>query len=653
VVHGINRADLDTTCAPCQDFYQFATGGWQKQNPIPAAYPRWGSFGALQEQNRETVRSVLEAAEREAGTSNAPTSPTAKIGLYYATCMDSAAADAAGLAPIRPGLRSIDAITSAADVRRQAALLQTRRSAAVFAIGSQQDPKNSLAQILQVAQGGLGMPDRDYYIKTDTGSAKVRAAYLAHIARTLVLAGEDSATAQGEADRVMDLETALARVSRPRAERRDPYAIYHLMPIAGAQALAPHVDWPQWLTDAGVPAVKSLNVADPDFFRALDTLLAKRPISDWRVYLKWHLLNIASPWLGSRFDAESFRMQQVLTGVTEQLPRWKRCAAAADAGMGEALGEAYVKLKFPPQAKARAMSMVKNMEAVLREDLSTLAWMSPATRQAAIVKLDAFMNKIGYPDKWRDYSALVVERRPFIENALAAAAFEYRRRIDKIGKPVDRGEWTMTPPTVNAYYSAPLNEVVFPAGIMQPPFFDPGADDAVNYGSFGAVIGHEMTHGFDDEGRKYDAQGNLRDWWTAEDGTRYNERATKVVEQFNGYISIDSLHVNGKLTQGENIADLGGLKIAYAALERSLVGKPRTFIRGFSPEQRFFLAWARIWAENTRPAFARQLVLIDPHSPGRWRVNGPLSNLPEFASAFKCQPGDPMVRPADQRAEIW
>ena len=653
VVHGINRADFDTTCAPCKDFFQYATGGWRAKNPIPAAYPWWGSFVVLQEENLATVRSILETAAREAGTAATPTSATAKVGLFYATCMDSTAANAAGIAPIQPDLARIAKVASVADVRREAGFLQSRRAIAVFGLGSQQDPKKSTDQILGATQGGLGLPDRDYYVKTDSASAGVRAAYVAHMARIFVLAGDDGVTAQGEAARVMALETALARASRPRAERRDPYSVYHLMPLTRAESLAPNIDWPQWLKDAGAPTVASINVADPDFFRGVDTLLARQPVADWRVYLRWHLLEDAAPWLDQRFVAESFRMQQVLSGVKEQLPRWKRCAAVTDNSMGEALGQAYVNIKFPPAAKARALSMVKNLEAVLKDDLGTLAWMTPATRQQAIIKLDAFMNKIGYPDTWRDYSALVVRNGPFIDNRLAAAAFEYNRRMAKIGKPVDRGEWTMTPPTVNAYYSPPLNEVVFPAGILQPPFFDPAANDAVNYGSFGAVIGHEMTHGFDDQGRKYDAQGNLHDWWMPEDATRYNERANKVVEQYNGYIAVDTIHLNGKLTQGENIADLGGLKIAYTALERSLEGKPRTMTDGFTPEQQFFLAYARIWAETRRPEFSRQLVLIDPHSPAQWRVNGPLSNMPQFAAAFKCQAGDPMVRPPDQQVQIW
>ena len=508
VVHGINRADLDTTCAACQDFYQFATGGWRAHNPIPAAFPRWGSFEVLQEHNRDDVRAVLDAAAASA-KGGKPESSIDKVGVFYATCMDSTAADAQGLSPLAPELTRIASITTMDEVRQEAARLQKMLVGVAFDARSQQDAKDSREQILVVSQGGLGLPDRDYYLKSDSASVAARTAYVAHVARTLALAGDDSATARAAADRVMALETALAQSSRPRTERRDPLAIYHRMPLADAQALAPHLQWTAWLAAANVPSVSTVNVADPDFFRGLDTLLATTPVADWRAYLRWHYLNAGAPWLDSRFVAEDFSMQRVLTGSIEMLPRWKRCVRVSDQAMGEALGQAYVARAFPPAAKARALAMVRNMEAVLREDLGQLAWMSPATRAQAIAKLDAFRNKIGYPDKWRDYSTLTISRRPFVENASAASEFEYKRRIAKIGQPVDHAEWTMTPPTVNAYYSAALNEIVFPAGIMQPPFFDPKADDAVNYGSMGAVIGHEMTHGFDDQGRKYDAQGNL------------------------------------------------------------------------------------------------------------------------------------------------
>ena len=510
-----------------------------------------------------------------------------------------------------------------------------------------------LEQILIVEQGGLGLPDRGYYLKADSTSAATRAAYVAHLVRVLRLAGQDSTAAQSAADRVVGLETALARDSRPPAERRDPLATYHRMPITAAEAVAPHMEWVTWLADAGAPKVQSLNVVDPDFFRGLDTLLTTVPIADWRDYLRVRYLEFVAPRLDSRFVNEAFQLTRLLTGATEILPRWNRCVVAADRAIGEALGQAYVARTFPAAAKARALAMVRNMETVLRGDLNTLEWMSPATRAQAIVKLDAFANKIGYPDHWRDYSALVIERRPFVENALAANTFEFRRRMAKIGQPVDHAEWGITPPTVDAFYNASLNEIVFPAGILQPPFFDPQADDAVNYGGMGAVIGHEMTHGFDDEGRKYDAQGNVRDWWTADDGAGFQRRTQLIIDQFGHYVAIDTLHVNGALTQGENIADLGGLKVAFAALERSLQGKPRPVIGGFTPEQRFFLAWARIWAENRQPALTRLLVLVDPHAPPKWRVDGPVSNMPEFAAAFHCQANDPMVRPADQRVSIW
>jgi putative endopeptidase len=665
IVHGIDRADLDTTCAACTDFYQFATGGWRTRNAIPAAYPRWGTFDVLQERNRATVRDVLEEAAKEAtgspsasnssgsASDKAAHSATVKVGLYYASCMDSAAVEAAGITPIKPELARLAAVATPAEFRREAARLQSMRENVVFGMNSQQDPKNSSEVILQLSQGGLGLPDRDYYLKPDSASAAIRTAYAGHIARVLALAGDDDATAKGEADHVMALETSLARIARPRTERRDPYAVYHLMPLADAEKLVPHASLAQWLVEADVPHVTSANVADPDFFRSLDSLLAAVPIADWRTYLRWHFLAATEPWLDSRFVDEDFRMESILTGTKEMLPRWKRCVRVTDQSMGEALGQAYVARTFPPEAKARALAMVRNMEAVLREDLGTLAWMSPATRQQAITKLDAYLNKIGYPDTWRDYSKLQVTRRPFVENYIAAVDFDYARRINKIGHPPDRMEWTMSPPTVNAYYNPSINEVVFPAGILQPPFFDPKATDAVNYGGIGAAIGHEMTHGFDDQGRKFDAHGNLHDWWTPEDAKGFQERAQGIVEQFNGYTVNDSLHVNGKLTQGENIADLGGLKIAYAALDRSLANKPREMDAGFTPEQQFFLSWARIWATTSRPEFARNLILTDPHSPGRWRVNGPLSNMPEFAAAFHCQPGDPMVRPADKRVSIW
>ena len=473
--------------------------------------------------------------------------------------------------------------------------------------------------------------------------------------RTLMLLGDPPTVAEVEAQRIVNLETALANASNTRVERRDPKSLDHKMTVAELKAATPAFDWGAYLTARNVGSIADLNVASPNFLKAVDSLSAKTTILDWRSYLRWHLTNAASPWLSSAFVNENFRFQQTLTGAKELFPRWRRCLDATDNQLGEALGQAYVEQTFTPAAKARALAMVNNMVSVLNARLAGLEWMGQATRTAAITKLNAFARKIGYTDKWRDYSSLEIQQGSFMLNVLAAERFDHQRDLAKVGKPVDKTEWGMTPPTVNAYYNPSMNEIVFPAGILQPPFFDPSADDAINYGGMGAVIGHEMTHGFDDQGRQFDAKGNLTDWWSADDAAKYTAQADKVVAQFNSYvIDVDSLHVNGKLTLGENIADLGGLKIAYAAMQKGMAGKPRPAkIDGFTPEQRFFLAWAQIWRRNTRPERSRMLINVDPHSPSIWRTNGPLSNLPEFAKAFGCKPGDQMVRADSLRAVIW
>jgi putative endopeptidase len=649
--HGIDRADLDTTCAPCQDFYQFATGGWRARNPIPKEYPSWGAFSALAEHNRDVLHEVLDAAITDTATAADPNMK--KLGVYYATCMDSTGINAAGLKPVDAELHRIDAVTTPANIRAEISRLQEEGVDLAFVFNVNQDRKQSTREVLYLQQGGLGLPDRDYYTKTDSTSARIRSEYAAHVGRVLALAGAAPALARAEADSVVQLETALAYASMTRVERRDPYNTYHKMTIAGADSLAPHLEWKAWLTDLQVPPQPDVIVMQPRFLSALDSLLTHEPTSVWRAYLRWHFLDTTSPWLDSGFVNEDFRMRQTLTGVPAQQPRWRRCVQATDRGLGEALGQAYVARAFSPEAKQRALDLVHNMEETLKGDLSTLAWMSPATRQAAITKLAAFANKIGYPDKWRDYSSLTVEHRPFVQNFLEANAFDVKRRIKKLGHPVDRTEFTMSPPTVNAYYSGSMNEIVFPAGILQPPFFDPKADDATNYGGIGYVIGHEMTHGFDDQGRKYDAEGNLRDWWTPEDAKAYNERSSLVADQYSSYAAVDSVHVNGRLTLGENTADIGGLKIAYLAMEHAYASKPRDTVAGFTPEQRFFIAVGQIWRENVRPTYARQLAITDPHSPGRWRIDGPLSDMPEFAQAFGCHAGDPMVRPENVRPQIW
>jgi putative endopeptidase len=650
-VKPFDRSSLDTTCAPCKDFFQFANGSWLTRTPIPAAYSSWGTFNELDDRNKTVLHDLLDATVK--GPSR-PGTNQAKLAIFYSTCLDSARAEADGPRPIAETLTRISALQASADIQAEIGRLHEMAVGVAFTFRSQQDFKNS-SQIIAVAdQGGLGLPDRDYYLKTDSASIKLRNQYQMHVMRTLMLLGDPQSVAEFEAQRIIALETALARAAMSRVDRRNPDSVYHKMTVADLKALTPSIDWSAYLASAGLGNITDLNVATPGFLKTADSVISKTSILDWRSYLRWRLTSDASPWLSSAFVNEDFRFNQLLTGAKELLPRWRRCLDATNAGLGEALGQAYVEKTFTPQAKARALAMVQNLSAALRERLNAIPWMQPATRAQALAKLQAFTRKIGYPDRGRDYSALEVKNGPFIQNVVAANQFEVRRRLAKIGKPVDRTEWTMTPPTVNAYYSSGMNEIVFPAGILQPPFFNPNADDAINYGGMGAVIGHEMTHGFDDAGRRFDAQGNLKEWWTEADAKEYTARADRVATQFDNYIAVDSLRLNGRLTLGENIADLGGLRIAYAALQKAMAGKPRpAAIDGFTPEQRFFLAWAQVWQQQNRPENARVRVATDPHSSPKWRVNGPLSNLPEFARAFGCKAGDEMVRPDSARAEIW
>ena len=647
-----DRTSLDTTCAPCRDFFQFVNGGWLSRADIPAAFPSWGSFNELYVHNLDVLHDVLESAGHD--SSAAPGSNRRKLGTFYGTCIDSTGADAAGLRPLEAELARIDHVGSVAALQAEVARLQRIGASAVFAFGAGQDAKHSTETIAEGGQGGLGLPDRDYYTKTDSASQRLKQEYVAHVARVLELAGASADEARGAADRVMAIESALAAASMTRVQRRDPNATYHKMTVAELGFLSPAINWRDYFAEVGAPPVADLNVRQPDFFKAVSAALTERPIADWRWYLRWHLVDRAAPYLGTALASEDFRFEQLLTGVKEQQPRWRRCVQVTDNFLGEALGQAYVERAFSPEAKRQALEMVHNLEAVMEDRLHELPWMSDATRQQALAKLATYVNKIGYPERWRDYAALSVEPGPFFSNVERAATFDTERQLGRIGKPVDRGEFGMTPPTVNAYYNPRMNEIVFPAGILQPPFFSPGADDALNYGGMGAVIGHELTHGFDDEGRKYDAAGNLRDWWAKEDGDRFTAQADLVAAQFAGYVAVDTLHVNGRLTLGENLADLNGLRIAYAALERSLTGRARPpLIDGFTPEQRFFLGWAQVWRAKYRDEYARLLVAVDPHAPPRWRVNGPLSNMTEFRQAFGCTTDDPMVRPDSLRPVIW
>ncbi len=649
---GFNLANLDTTCKPCQDFYQYANGGWLAKNPVPPAFSSWGTTSPLRDKNVEVLHGILEDAAKN---TNAPAgSNEQKIGAFYASCMNTAAIEAAGAKPLAPGFATINKLDNTRELPALLANLHTHGVGAFFGFGATQDYKKSTEVIASVGQGGLGLPDRDYYLKDDEKSKAIRAAYVKYAAHLFELVGDDAAKATSEAQTAMSVETQLAQISRDRVANRDPLKRYNKRTPAELQTLAPHFDWSAYYKAVNAPKFTAINVTQPEFFQSFDKLLITLPVADIKTYLRWHLLDDMASALSSPFEQASFDFHgRTLSGTKEQLPRWRRCTMAVDGNLGEALGEVYVKRAFTPEAKARMQALVKNLIAALREDLGTLSWMSDATRVQAIAKLNAFATKIGYPDKWRDYSTLSITNASYIDNLERSAQFARRRQINKIGRPVDRYEWGMTPPTVNAYNNSLMNEIVFPAGILQPPYFDPTADDAINYGGIGAVIGHEMTHGFDDQGRKFDLNGNLTDWWTATDTANYQQRADCVEKQFSSFKVEDGLNQNGKLVLGESIADLGGLKIAYKAFQKAVEGKPRAMIDGYTPEQRFFLGWAQVWGRNQRPEAMRLQALTDPHPLSRFRVNGPLSNMPEFAAAFSCAQTDAMVRPETERCQVW
>lgn len=651
----VDPAYMDTTVKACTDFFLYANGGWLAHDTIPAAYSSTGVARDMADRNELVVRSVLdEAMARRASLPD--TSTEHKLGTFYGSCMDSTAADSAGLGPLQPTLAAIDSVTSHEALIGEVARLQMRGTGVLFRYGASVNAHDASRYIADFDRGGLGLPDRDYYLNPAASADSTRRAYVAHIAAMFRLAGADSATARADAGRVMSVETALARAQLPRVARRDPKATDHQMSFAQLQAIAPNIDWTAYLRDVGLDTpVGMVNVGEPAFYKAVSALVAQRSPADWRAYLRYHALSSAAPWLSTPFVTENFAFTARFTGAKQLLPRWKRCLRVTDGEIGEALGQAYVARTFPPTARAKAKAVIDDIRAAFRERLLHLTWMSDSTRAQALRKLDRMGEKVGYPDHWRDYSKLVVGDGPFVLDLQHAEQFEWDRTVHRPGQPVDRSEWEMTVPTVNAYYDPSKNEMVFPAGALVPQTFDPAADDGANYGSLGGSwAGHEQTHGFDDEGRHFDADGNLRDWWTAADAKAFTAQAELDAKQYDGYIQVDTFHVNGHLTLGENIADYGGALTGYDALERALArdGRPGP-IDGFTPEQRYFLAFAQSFREHERPEMLRTRVTVDPHSPGRWRVNGPLSDMAAFAKAFDCKPGDPMVRPRSEVPQIW
>ena len=646
---GLDLANIDRTCKACDDFNQFATGNWSKAHPIPGAYPSWGNFEILQAQNEDALHTILEKAA--ANTAAVPGSNDQKIGAFYRACMNEAAIEQSDLGPLKAELARIDAIATTADVNAEVVHLDHIGSAAGWGVGPAPDRKDSSRTILTVSPASLGMPDRDYYLKDDDRSKKLRDAYVAYIAKLESFRGVAEAQAQSDGQAVLALETTMAQARPPRAELRDPAKTYHPMTLADLSTIAPDVAWSTYLGTYLPTPQTTFNVPLPASLTAYDKLLASTPLPVWKSYLGLFLINSYAAALPKRYVDAQFAFQAALTGATEQLPRWKRCTQATDQNLGEALGEVYVRDYFPPAAKSRALELVENLETTLGEDIPTLSWMAPETKIYAAKKLTSFGTKIGYPDKFRDYTPLTITDDSYAANAIAAASFLSDIAEKRIGKPTDRTTWNMSPPTVNAYYRSSYNDISFPAGILRPPFFSPLADDAVNYGAIGAVIGHEMTHGFDDSGRKFDANGNQVDWWTPTDSAAFDKRAQCIVDQYSSYDVVPGTKGNGKLQQGEAIADLGGLTIAYRAFQKTEQYRAHKKIDGYTPEQRFFLAYGQVWAGSIRPEFAQLLAASDPHPLGKWRVIGTLSNFPEFAKAFACPATAKMVRA--NRCEIW
>jgi endothelin-converting enzyme/putative endopeptidase len=642
---------MDRSADPCVDFYQYTCGGWMKNNPIPADQAGWSVYGKLAQDNQRFLWGVLEELARK---TDGRTPTQQKIGDYFAACMDEPAVEKLGAAPLKPLLDEIATVKTKQDL---AALLAREHLSNVtgglfFNFGSDQDFADSNQVIAFATDGGLGLPDRDYYTKTEAKSEEIRQKYLVHVQNMLKLLGDSPDLARKEAQTIMAMETALAKASLTRVEQRDPHNLFHKMDRKGLQTLTPGFDWDTYLKSVGVPDVNTFNVTQPAFYKELNQQLQSNSLDDIKTYLRWHIASANAPYLSSPFVQQNFDFySRTLRGVQQLPPRWKRCVRQVDNFLGEALGQEFVNRTFTADTKKNALQMTRQIEQAMEDDIKQLTWMGPETRKQALEKLHSVVNKIGYPDKWRDYSSVQIRRDDYLGNVQRSVVFESRRQLAKIGKPLDRGEWGMTPPTVNAYYNSQMNDINFPAGVLQPPLYDPKLDDAPNYGNTGGTIGHELTHGFDDEGRQFDDKGNLRDWWTKEDSHEFEKRGQCVVDQYAQYVIVDDIKINSKLTEGEDIADLGGLILAYVAWKSATKGQHLENHDGFTPDQRFFIGYAQWACENQRPENLRVSTITNPHSPGKYRVNGLVVNMPEFQLAFSCKAGQPMVR--KDRCRVW
>ena len=646
----LDVAAMDRSVDPCVDFYQYSCGGWQQKNPIPPDQTSWSVYGKLYQDNLQYLRVLLE----EAAAAKDRDPATQKIGDFYGSCMNETLVEQLGAKPMQPDLTAVQSLKDRKQLAALFARLQLQGVSVLFDFGPMQDPDDSDSMIVGIDQGGLGLPDRDYYLKDDAKSKETRERYLQHVQKMFELLGDSPDVARKNAATVMGMETSLAKASLTRVERRDPYKLKHKMTVSDLYKIAPDFDWNVFFSTSSVPDFKILNVSWPDFFKDVDSQIKSASLEDWQTYIRWHIAHSRAPFLSSAFVDENFEFyRKYLRGATELQPRWKRCVQYVDGNLGEALGQVYVRKTFGPELKASTVEMTRQIEDAMALRIQQLDWMSPATKQQAIVKLKAVRNKVGYPDKWRDYSSVTIKLDDYYGNDVRATEFEEKRQIAKVGQPVDRSEWDMTPPTVNAYYNPQMNDINFPAGVLQPPLYDPKMDAAPNYGNTGSTVGHELTHAFDDEGRQFDAKGNLKDWWTTQDADQFVKRANCVVDQYGTYVVVDDIKINSKLTEGEDVADLGGTILAYIAWQNAVKGSQLGNQDGLTPDQRFFIGFAQWACENQRPENERVNAVTNPHSPGKYRINGVVVNMPEFGKAFGCKAGQPMVKPDDKVCRVW